>query len=113
MENKKFTRKDNTATVFLNQFKQKETHPDYTGAGLINGKKTLVSVWIKTDKNGNRYMSMSFQEPKPRVSVKDFESTQETYDEGLGEPQQDFNKQVDDFVSEQKTDEDYTEDVPF
>lgn len=109
----KFERKDNTATVFLNQFKQKETHPDYTGAGLINGKKTLVSVWIKTDKNGNRYMSMSFQEPKPRVSVKDFETTQETYDEGLGEPQQDFNKQVDDFVSEQKTDEDYTEDVPF
>ena len=109
----KFERKDNTATVFLNQFKQKETHPDYTGAGLINGKKTLVSVWIKTDKNGNRYMSMSFQEPKPRVSVKDFESTQETYDEGLGEPQQDFNKQVDEFVKEQKTDEDYTEDVPF
>ena len=109
----KFERKNNTATVFLNQFKQKETHPDYTGAGLINGKKTLVSVWIKTDKNGNRYMSMSFQEPKPRVSVKDFESTQETYDEGLGEPQQDFNKQVDEFVKEQKTDEDYTEDVPF
>ena len=109
----KFERKNNTATVFLNQFKQKETHPDYTGAGLICGKKMLVSIWIKTDKNGNRYMSMSFQEPKPRVSVKDFESTQETYDEGLGEPQQDFNKQVDEFVKEQKTDEDYTEDVPF
>ena len=111
----KFERKNNTATVFLNQFKQKETHPDYTGAGLICGKKMLVSIWIKTDKNGNRYMSMSFQEPKPRVSVKDFESTQETYDEGLGEPQQDdFNKQIDKFQQEHKTtDEDNDVQVPF
>lgn len=106
-----FERKNNTATVFLNQFKQKETHPDYTGAGLINGKKTLVSVWIKTDKNGNKYMSMSFQEPKPRVSVKDFESTQETFDEGNGEP--DFNQQVDEFVKGQKTNEEDDEPLPF
>ena len=108
----KFERKNNTATVFLNQFKQKETHPDYTGAGLINGKKTLVSVWIKKDKNGNKYMSMSFQAPKPKnQTLQSIETTQETFDEGNGEP--DFNTQVDDFVSSQKTDEDYNEEVPF
>lgn len=108
----KFERKNNTATVFLNQFKQKETHPDYTGAGLICGKKMLVSIWIKTDKNGNRYMSMSFQAPKPKnQTLQNIETTQETFDEGNGEP--DFNTQVDDFVSSQKTDEDYNEEVPF
>ena len=111
----KFERKDNTATVFLNQFKQKETHPDYTGAGLINGKKMLVSVWIKTGKGGNRYMSMSFQEPKPKnQTLQRIETTQETFDEGLGEPQSEFNKKVDDFGEQiRQSNNEPTEDLPF
>ena len=114
-----FERKNNTGALFLNKRKTEEKHPDYTGQALIGGKPMSVSAWVKTDKKGNKYISFCIQEPykkpaKPQqVSVNDFESTQETYDEGLGEPQQDFNQQVDEFVKGQKTDEDYDEPLPF
>ena len=109
-----FERKNNTGALFLNKRKTEEKHPDYTGQALIGGKPMFVSAWVKIDKKGNKYISFCIQEPykKPakQVSVNDFETTQETFDEGDGEP--DFNQQVDEFKG-QKTDEDYTEDVPF
>lgn len=106
-----FIQKNNTGTLFLNDRKTETKHPDYTGKAVINNKPYWVSAWIKVGKSGKRFISISVQEPFKKQERP--ETTQETYDEGYGEPQQDdFNKKVDDFANK-KNNYDDTEEVPF
>ena len=37
--------------------------PDYTGNGMVNGKKQDFSLWINEDDNGGRYLSGQFKDP--------------------------------------------------
>ena len=108
-----FIQKNNTGSLFLNERKTETKHPDYTGKAIINNKPYWVSAWIKVGKSGKRFISISVQEPFKKQERP--ETTQEIYDEGLGEPQQDdFNKQIDKFQQEHKTtDEDNDVQVPF
>lgn len=94
-----FIQKNNTGTLFLNDRKTETKHPDYTGKAIINNKPYWVSAWIKVGKSGKKFISISIQEPfkKPERP----ETTQETFDEGYGEP--DFNQKIDKFQQEHKT----------
>jgi uncharacterized protein (DUF736 family) len=56
-----YEQKDNSGSLFKNNRKEKDTHPDYTGSALVNGVPMWLSAWIKRDKNGNAYMSCSFK----------------------------------------------------
>lgn len=56
--------KNNSGALFKNAKKETEKHPDYTGKALVNGKEMQISAWINTSKNGTKYMSLNFQEPK-------------------------------------------------
>ena len=106
-----FIQKNNTGTLFLNDRKTETKHPDYTGKAVINNKPYWVSAWIKVGKSGKKFISISVQEPFKKQERP--ETTQETYDEGYGEPQQDdFNKKVDEFANKKNTYDD-TEEVPF
>lgn len=66
-----FVMKGNSGNLFKNVKKEKETHPDYRGEVLVNGKKMQISAWINEGKNG-KFMSLSFQEPyvKPEAEQK-------------------------------------------
>ena len=44
--------KDNTGSVFQNERKEKDTHPDRTGSAKIGGVDYWVNGWIKQDRNG-------------------------------------------------------------
>ena len=46
--------------LFKNDRKEKETHPDYKGSYTdANGSEFWLSAWLKKDKNGNVFMSLS------------------------------------------------------
>lgn len=45
--------------LFKNQRKESDRHPDYTGQLNVGGDDYRLSAWIKTDKNGAKYMSLS------------------------------------------------------
>lgn len=62
-----FEQKDNTGSLFKNDRKEKETHPDYKGTVRIGGVEYWQSAWVK-DVNGRKYFSQSFT-PKEQQSV--------------------------------------------
>ena len=39
--------RDNTGTLFKNDRKELDTHPDYNGKALISGVEYWISAWIK------------------------------------------------------------------
>lgn len=60
-----YEQKDNSGSIFNNDRKEKDTHPDRTGTARIGGHDYWISGWVKKDKNGNPYMSLAF---KPKES---------------------------------------------
>jgi len=66
--------KNNSGAIFKNDKKTKETHPDYKGKVMVNGKEMEVALWVKESAKGLKYFSASFSEPyvpteSPRIQV--------------------------------------------
>lgn len=78
--------KDNTFTLFRNDKKEKDTHPDYKGSALIDGEEFWLSAWIKDGKNG-KFMSGSLQPKEQRQDAK-----QASYDRQKPAPADDFDQ---------------------
>ena len=53
--------KPNSGSLFKNDRKEKETHPDYKGSCMVGGVEMWMSAWLKTSGNGTKFMSFSFQ----------------------------------------------------
>jgi len=63
---KQMTEFDNTnrGVLFKNDRKETDKHPDYTGSLNVDGVEHWFSAWIKTSKNGKKFMSLSLGKPK-------------------------------------------------
>jgi hypothetical protein len=72
-----YEQKDNSGSLFKNDRKTTERQPDRKGSAMIDGVNYWVSGWVKQDKNGNPWMSLSFeakdgaQKPAPKKSLRD------------------------------------------
>ena len=53
----------NSGALFKNDKKETEKHPDYKGSVNVGGTEYWLSAWIKTSKQGTKFMSLSV---KPR-----------------------------------------------
>ena len=58
--------KDMSGSAFHNTRRDRDTSPDLTGSALINGKEHWVNMWMKTDKNGNTWVSFNLKEKQPK-----------------------------------------------
>jgi len=63
------TQKDNSGALFVNDRKEKETHPDYKGNALVEGVEYWLSGWKNQTKDGKVYLSIKL-EPKDAASGK-------------------------------------------
>lgn len=62
---------DNTdrGVLFKNLDKDKETQADYKGNINVNGVEYWLNAWIKRDRNGNNFMSLSVKPKQPAPQV--------------------------------------------
>jgi hypothetical protein len=61
--------KPNSGTLFKNDRKQTEKHPDYTGSWKdANGKEWQLAAWVKPGKKGN-FLSISASEKQTTTTA--------------------------------------------
>lgn len=66
--------KEKTGVLFKSASKTPDDNkPNYKGSCVIEGKTYDIAMWRKTSKKGVVFLSLSFQEPRPR-QVDDDES---------------------------------------
>ena len=63
--------KELNGVLFVNNRKEKETHPDYKGSATIGGKQFWVSGWRKSSRDGNKkFLSLAFKAKEERAPVR-------------------------------------------
>ncbi len=55
-----YEQRDNSGSMFKNERKEKETHPDRTGTAMIDGVMYYVSGWLKQGSKG-QFLSLAFK----------------------------------------------------
>ena len=63
-----FKHKENSGSLFRNDKKESEKHPDYKGSAIINGVEYWLSSWIN-ETNGKKYMAIKFQAKDERTET--------------------------------------------
>jgi uncharacterized protein (DUF736 family) len=77
---------DNSGALFINDRKEKDNQPDYTGNVVINGEKKRLAGWKKTKKSdpSKTFLSLAISDyqEKPAESS-GFKATQNPMDDDI------------------------------
>jgi hypothetical protein len=64
--------KDNNGSLWVNDRKEKDEHPDRTGSIMVAGTEYWINGWLRKTKDGKPYLSLSVRPktdtgPKPEL----------------------------------------------
>jgi hypothetical protein len=79
-----YEQKDFTATIFANDRKTLDTHPDSTGSALIDGVEYWVSCWMREAKSGKKYLALSFRRKDADTAVDKSKPRSEDLNDSIG-----------------------------
>jgi hypothetical protein len=65
-----YTPKEGSGSLFKNERKTTENHPDFTGSIMVNSKEHWLSGWVKEGKKG-KYFSISIGKEKTPQGFKE------------------------------------------
>lgn len=66
----------NRGSLFKNDKKTTEQMPDYKGQINVNGEEFWLNAWLKTSKQGTKFMSLSISPKDRQVSEPTRKATQ-------------------------------------
>jgi hypothetical protein len=58
--------RDLSGSIFKNRNMKNEKSADMTGSARIFGRDVWINAWVKTDKNGEKWISLSFREKEEK-----------------------------------------------
>lgn len=64
-----YAQRDMSGSLFKNDRKESDNHPDYKGTATIGGVEMWMDAWIKKKEGAKTYMSVSFK-PKEKHAPK-------------------------------------------
>lgn len=70
-----FEQRDNSGSMFANDRKTSDNHPDRSGTAMIDGVEYFVDGWIKRTKDGKPWLSLSFKRKDKQRSAMQRQST--------------------------------------
>jgi hypothetical protein len=62
-----YEQRDNSGSLFKNDKRETDSHPNLKGSALIGGAEYWVSAWTKTTKTGEKWVSLSFASKEARA----------------------------------------------
>lgn len=62
--------KEGSGSLFKNQRKTSESHPDFTGSIKLNGKEHWFSAWVKESPKAGKFFSVSVGKVKEQSNFK-------------------------------------------
>ena len=61
-----YEQRDLSGSLFKNDKREKDTHPNLTGTVMIDGKEYWASGWTKERANGEKWISLAFKPKEAR-----------------------------------------------
>jgi len=65
-----YKHKDNNGSLFVNDKKEKDSQPDYTGSINIAGKLYRISAWDNKAQTGKKYFGLKISEFEDKPKAK-------------------------------------------
>lgn len=56
-----YEQKPNSGSLFVNDKKEADNHPDFRGSAIVEGVEVWVSGWRKKTKDGKSWLSLAFK----------------------------------------------------
>jgi hypothetical protein len=61
-----YEHREGSGSLFKNDKREKDSQPNARGDALVGGILYEIAAWTKTDKNGNKWQSLSFKPKEDR-----------------------------------------------
>jgi uncharacterized protein (DUF736 family) len=63
-----FEQRDNSGSLWVNDRKTADNHPDRTGRVMVDGKLYFLNGWLKKTRDGKPYLSLSIKAKQETAS---------------------------------------------
>lgn len=70
----------NSGALFTNDKKGNEKRPDYTGKINVEGKDFYISAWVKENKTGGKFLSLSVKQIEGKEDKSTYQESKDVND---------------------------------